>query len=289
MVAHRQRLLYDAHGSGDMDVTLTLSQQQIQDYLECPRRFQLRHLDYLSWPDLPYPPDVEAAFSRGRLLHRLIERYFLGLPVSREEIVDPVVAAWWDTFMAFGPKPDTGRILPEASLTVPVGNHQLRGRFDLVHLDTLQTPLVATVYDWKTSKPRDLPWLRKAWQTRLYLALMAEGGGALPGAQGQLLDPDLISLVYWYLDDPEQPVRVEYSRDWHAENWQTLQRTVDAIDASLRANEWPKTDDWSACRYCAFQVYCGRQDTGRADLTDAGEDDIDSLEQVPSDLAPDWL
>lgn len=273
-----------------MEPSLILSQQQIQDYLDCPRRFQLRHLDRLPWPDLPYPPDVEAAFSRGRLLHRLIERHFLGLPVDRAQIVDPLVAAWWDTFRAHAPAPTSGRLLPEASLTVPLGNHQLRGRFDLVLLEEDDDALQATVYDWKTSKPRDAAWLRRVWQTRLYLALLAEGGQALPGARGRRLDPDRIQMVYWYLDDPKQPVTVPYSRQWHAENWETLRATLAALDESLRTDQWPLTDDWSHCRYCAFQAYCGRLAAGLALQEDVGDGEPDPLgADVSADLEPDWL
>lgn len=273
-----------------MEPSLTLSQQQIQDFLDCPRRFQLRHLDRLSWPDLPYPPDVEAAFSRGRLLHRLIERHYLGLNVDRAEIADPVVASWWDTFRAHAPVPVSGTIMTEASLTVPLENHQLRGRFDLVVLDASDGPLTATIYDWKTSKPRDANWLRRAWQTRLYLALLAEGGQALPGTDGRRLDSDQISMVYWYLDDPEKPVTVQYSRAWHDENWATIGTTLAALDDSLRTDQWPLTEDWSHCRYCAFQAYCGRQAAGQAVLEDAGDDEPDSLGQGEwTELEPDWI
>ncbi len=272
-----------------MEPSLTLSQQPIQDYLDCPRRFQLRHLDRLPWPDLPYPPDVEAAFSRGRLLHLLIERHYLGLPVDRGEIADAVVSGWWNTFRAFAPAPEGGRLLPEASLTVPLDNHQLRGRFDLVHLDSSGDTLKATIYDWKTSKPRGEAWLRRAWQTRLYLALLAEGGHALAGADGQHLDPDQISMVYWYLDDPENPVTVRYSRAWHIENWETLRSTLEALNESLRTDQWPLTDDWSHCRYCAFQAYCGRQAGGQTLLDDAGDGESDPLgEGHTTELEPDW-
>lgn len=273
-----------------MEPTLTLSQQQIQDYLDCPRRFQLRHLKQLPWPDLPYPPDVEAAFSRGRLLHRLIERHYLGLEVSRESIIDPVVAGWWDTFRAHAPAPSSGHALPEASLTVPLGNHQLRGRFDLISVDTTGATPRATIYDWKTSKPRDAAWLRQAWQTRLYLALIAEGGHALPGTDGERIRPDNINMVYWYLADPERPVILHYSATWHAENWQMLEATLAALDESLRTDSWPLTEDWSHCRYCAFQAYCGRQAAGHTMLTDAGDiEDEDELDRQAIELEPDWL
>jgi hypothetical protein len=283
-------MLYSAARSNDMNPTLTLSHQQIQDYLDCPRRFQLRHLTQLSWPDLPYPPDVEAAFSRGRLLHRLVERHYLGLDVSRESIIDPVVAAWWDTFRAYAPAPSPGHAQPEASLTVPLGNHQLRGRFDLISLDTTGGTPRATIFDWKTSKPRDAAWLRQAWQTRLYLALVAEGGHALPGTGSERIRPGDISMVYWYLADPERPVTLQYDDAWHAENWRGLEMTLAALDNSLHNDSWPLTEEWSHCRYCAFQAYCGRQAAGQPAMTDAGDiEDEDEFGAPVVELEPDWL
>ena len=185
---------------------LTLTQAHFYTFLACPRRFYLRYLARVPWPEAPLGTAQEEAYDLGHRFHRRAERHFLG--VADDEESDPTLRGWWDTFRRQGPPLPAGRRFVEAGLTVPIGNHFLTGRFDLliVGADAAGQP-AAHLFDWKPGDPRPLDRLRAAWQTRAYLAVLAQGGAALLPDAAEAFDPDRLSLTYWYAADPDHLIR----------------------------------------------------------------------------------
>lgn len=246
-----------------MDRILTLSRNQLHTFLICRRRFQLRYLERLPWPTTPLDPEQETAVARGQYFHQLLERHFLGLAVAPEMFDDDLVRQWWNSFRDTELALPQGRPLPELSLTVPVDGHLLTGRFDLLIVGEREGRPFAHVFDWKTSRPQAETTLRSDWQTRLYLALLAESGSALLPDE-RTFAPDDLAITYWYVGEPDRPRTVRYSSDWHAQNWAEIRAIVQQIDARSPEEIWPLTDDWSHCRVCAYQVICGRQEAAAA-------------------------
>jgi hypothetical protein len=268
-----------------MTESLLLSQGKLAAFLTCPRRFYLRSLRRLPWPDTPPGDDSEEQLARGQQFHQVMERHFLGLDVPPDAIADERVHHWWRQFQSRPPAIPNGRFLPEHRLTVPVGAHLLLGRFDLLVVGEANGRPFAHLYDWKTGRARRVSDLRDDWQTRLYLALLAEGGSALLG-HGRSLPLEAITLTYWYATEPDAPRTIAYSAAWHAQNWADIQAIVAQIDAALTQNNWPLTDDWAACRQCAYQVYCGRQAAGLSHLP--ASDDAEAPDEVNFlDLEPE--
>jgi CRISPR/Cas system-associated exonuclease Cas4 (RecB family) len=269
-----------------MNETLTLSRQRLQTFLICQRRFQLRYLKRLPWPESPLSQEAEAAVERGQRFHQLLERHFLGLPLAIDATEDAELQRWWILFAQSGPALPAGRALAELSLTVPIGRHLLTGRFDLLVIgeDESGQPF-AHVFDWKTSRPPEEGQLPQDWQTRLYLALLAEGGRALSPAN-RAPGPDHIAMTYWYVTDPAAPRTIRYSQAWHTQNWAEIEALVARIDAQLATGDWPLTDNWDHCRHCAYQAYCGRQAAGQASplVTETEYSDAE-----PDSEVEDWL
>jgi hypothetical protein len=272
-----------------MTERLTLAQQHLYTFSVCRRRFFLRYLARLPWPEAPLGSQQEAAYERGRLFHRRLERLFLGLPVTDEVESDPVVDSWWATFQQRGSTLPEGQRFVEASLTIPIGpdgKHLLTGRFDLLIIGTGNDgPLAATLFDWKTGEPRSLEKLLRAWQTRVYLLLLAAGGAALAPGEAGAFAPDRLTMVYWYVDEPGQPRLIHYDEATHRRNRSEVEAVVAEIDRQLVANEWPLTDDWSECARCAYRVYCGRTAAGVAPLDIA---EADEMEVEDEWLEPSW-
>jgi len=270
-----------------MPDSLLLSQTKLDTFLICQRRFQLRYLRRLPWPDPPLGDESAEVLARGQQFHQVMERHFLGLDVVPDEIADGRVRHWWRQFQASRLAMPNGRFLPEHRLTVPIDGHLLLGRFDLLVVGEEAGQPFAHIFDWKTGRAREESDLRQHWQTRLYLALLAEGGGALwPNypTHGRSLAPEAITLTYWYAADPDSPRQIRYSSAWHRENWAEIQAIAAQIETALARNEWPLTEDWSACRQCAYQVYCGRQAAGSAPLP--VEEADDPAEDAPFSLEP---
>lgn len=270
-----------------MTDTLTLSQHHIETFLTCKRRFQLRYLERLPWPLVPMSEADELAQERGSEFHRVVERHFLDLPAAPEDIEDQVVRGWIDLFHAHTPRLPQGRRYVETSLTVPIGRHFLTGRFDLLVVDDSGPRPAAHVYDWKTSAPRPVEKLRLAWQTRLYLALLAEGGSGLLGG-GRFAPADL-SFTYWFLSEPEQPRTIHYTQADHNRTWGELQAIVADIDARLASGDWPLTENLDHCRRCSYQAYNGRQDAGAPEPVEIDEDDdLFGETTFAGPIEPEW-
>ncbi|GJM39746.1 MAG: hypothetical protein DHS20C20_00280 [Ardenticatenaceae bacterium] len=252
-----------------MNNRLTLSQYKLTNFLACQRRFQLRYLRRLPWPTNPLPERTEQLLQQGQDFHQLLERHFLGLTISADTIENGRVRQWWQSFQSNNPVqnlPRNAQFLPETGLTVPLGNHLLYGRFDLLVIgeDEEKRPF-AHLFDWKTGRPIEAGTLKTRWQTRLYLALLAEGGSVF-WPQNVPLAPEQIRLTYWFVQEADAPVTIGYSAAEHAANWSELQQMAIRLDEAFDKNEWPLTEDWSHCRECGFQNYCGRQEAGSATL-----------------------
>jgi CRISPR/Cas system-associated exonuclease Cas4 (RecB family) len=243
-----------------MSASLTISRAGLTDFLTCQRRFQLRYQQRLPWPQEPLTAVVKKRLALGDRFHQMVERHYLRLPIPADWLEasgENDLRRWWDAFLQNPPvrQANAHRLLPEATITVPVGNHALIGRFDLLVLTTANE---VHLYDWKTGRPRSVGDLRDDWQTRLYLALAVAGGAALGLPT---LAPEQVKLTYWYAREPSQPRTIGYDTAVHEQNWGELIQLVDDIDQRLGQAEWPLTDDLEACASCRYAAYCGRFDT----------------------------
>ena len=262
-----------------MQASMLIDQSALAAFVACPRRFQLRYLSQLPWPAVPLDRAQSLAVERGRQFHRLVERYFLGLPVEEEALADNVLRDWWQRFISAGPALPNGRRWPEFRLTIPVDDVFLVGRFDLLILGEENGRPAVYLYDWKTSRPRSRAELAADWQTRIYLALAAESQSALAGSDKPPAAED-ISLTYWYTSEPESPRAINYSNTAHAQNWAEIRQLVRAIKAHRGEPIWPLTEDLRQCRYCAYQILCGREASDKA----AGEA-LDADEALAANLS----
>ncbi len=264
---------YPFIGIMEVMTPLTFSRYQLAAFLVCQRRFQLRYLQRLPWPSAPMDERTESAVFRGQQFHQLLQRHFLGLAVTADSIEDPDLQRWWVTFMRHNPVKKAGllpgehRFLPELTLTLPIGQgHLLTGRFDLLVIGEVAGEPFAHLFDWKTGKPQKTADLQQDWQTRLYLGMLAEGGGALL-ENGRSLSPHHLHLTYWYVQEPDTPRTLHYSLGQHQQNWAELQTLVGQIETQLAHQEWPLTNDLTHCRDCVYQMLCQRQAAGTTEKT----------------------
>ena len=150
-----------------LNASFKFSQHSLSDYLECPRRFYLHYVAHLAWPTVEtnplglHPLDYQRYLWRGRMLHRWIERHWLGVPAHMNGSHDEGLRLWWDHFehTAFDDLP--AQRVPELALVAPIGNHLLYARFDLLAFDLATPAAGAVVVDWKTTTTSERGCLKR--------------------------------------------------------------------------------------------------------------------------------
>lgn len=255
------------------------SQASLQDYVECPRRFQLRHLLRLDWPAPEAEPaeEHEQHMRDGEAFHRLIQQHRLGIPVEAlqpdaEDEPSSLLAEWWAGYLA-APPPDLPEMqIPELSLSVPLGEHRLIAKFDLVAIEPGRK---AVIVDWKTSRRRSpASFLAARLQTRVYRYVLAQAGAHLN--DGAPVAPEQIRMVYWFAVDPEHPETLLYDSRQRDADGRYLAGLASRIAAS-GDDDYPKTDDVRRCRFCPYRSLCDRGiEAGQ--LSEDGAEDVDEPE-----------
>ncbi len=263
----------------------TFSQSSLQDYADCPRRFQLRYMDRLEWPAVESEPIVENERRQieGQLFHRLVQQYLVGVPPESlsPAASTPDLERWWRNFMNwaqdFQGLKDLGGLSTELTLSAPIGSHRLVAKFDFVLVQEDK----AVIYDWKTSarRPRD-EWMSARWQTRIYRALLVQAGNHLNS--GKPFEPEQIEMIYWYADFPSEPARLKYDANQYKRDWSAIEKIVEEISS---ADTFPLTEDEKLCRFCVYRSYCNRGlqagQTGEAEADIESEADFDvNFEQI---------
>src|SRR6185503_9151050 len=126
---------YSAEG---LPPVFQFSQNNLQDYADCARRFQLRYVEGQRWPAVENEPleEHEKFMEQGSEFHLLVQRHLLGVPADQLTPADPLLAAWWDSYQRV-PPPDVPEALrlPETQLSTPLGDQRLLARFDLLAMD----------------------------------------------------------------------------------------------------------------------------------------------------------
>ncbi len=235
----------------------TLSQSSLQDYVDCARRFQLRYLERLSYPAVESEPSLENERHQqeGEYFHRLVQQYLIGIPNEQiAKLANTVnLQRWWENFLVnldFRSLKDFGSLLPEATLSAPLGNYRLLAKYDLLAIENGK----ATIYDWKTYRKRSRnEWLSARMQTRVYRALLVHAGTHLNNRQP--FQPEQIEMVYWFADFPNEPARFTYTSAQYKRDWDTLVKLAEEINS---ASSYPLTDDHTKCSYCPYRSYCDR-------------------------------
>jgi RecB family exonuclease len=239
------------------------SQASLQDFVDCPRRFQLRYLLALRWPAAQAEPieEHEQRMAQGQDFHRMIHQHMLGLPedaISRAAL-DPDLERWWQNTLDFRPvaslggESDQAIVRTEFSLVGNIAHHRLLAKYDVL---IVEAGARVVILDWKTSstRPED-DRLRERLQTRVYRFLLVQAGAFVN--QGQPIEPDLVEMVYWYPEFPLSPVRLPYSLAQYDADELYLRALVEQIEL-VAAGDCRATDDERRCRFCPYRSYCDR-------------------------------
>jgi CRISPR/Cas system-associated exonuclease Cas4 (RecB family) len=283
------------------------SQASLSDYLDCPRRFQLRYLLEQAWPAVEAEPllERERLAELGRRFHRLLQQHVEGLSVETltASIGEPELTRWWQNYL--DSLDTTLHDLPvnrraEVALSIPVASPSLRGapsatkqslgqsaetasqptlavtdgyrltaHFDLIASDDER----AVIVDWKTEhrQPTRDQLLQRV-QTRVYRYVLANAQQRPPGA---------VSMIYWFAhaERPAQPIALPYDAAQHAADYRFLIDLIGEIEQrAAQAGEWDKTPNERKCAYCIYRSLCDRG--VHAGISDPDEEDFDLVARI---------
>jgi CRISPR/Cas system-associated exonuclease Cas4 (RecB family) len=235
------------------------SQGNLQDYVDCPRRFQLRYVLMQPWPALitDAPAEFERHVQRGAEFHHLAHQFAQGIDRDRLFSIvmqDRIVSQWWRTFLENPPAglPSVAR-QSEVVLSAPLAGHRLLAKLDLLAVDPGQQMVIV---DWKTvHKQPTRTHLSQRMQTLVYRYLAVESGTTLFG--GRQPQPDQVEMVYWFANHGGETECFSYDLAQHSTVKDHLTRLATEI-ASLRTEIWPLTPDDRHCRFCKYRSLCER-------------------------------
>jgi len=246
----------------------TFSQNSLQAYVDCPRRFQLRYLFRLAWPAPEVQPITayEQHLQRGQAFHKLIQQYLAGIPSVRLAKMagsDPLLVQWWRDFLGENPIPEDYARHVEINLSSPIENHRLAARYDLLAIGEGNF----IIFDWKTNQvlPKKES-IQSKLQSRVYPYLLTIAGGIIN--QGKPVDPKQVKMVFWFSNYPVNPIHLHYDQEQYETDSLYFRNMLDTI-TSMGEEDFPCTEDLNHCRYCVYRSFCGRgEEAGSLDNLD---------------------
>lgn len=264
---------------------LALNQGSLQDFIDCRRRFLLRHIRRLAWPAIESEPvlENERYMLQGARFHHLLHQHLMGVPEARLSAMlaarpeDEDLRRWWENYLEWRANPHDfpdlwqpqARLYPERSLA-----GTLDGGEQLVHLVAKYDLLAVLppeekggaarllILDWKTSRRSpsrahlaERVRLAGRAQTRVYPYLLVQAGASLLGFP---VAPEQVELVYWFAEDPANPVRFPYSQARFLEDQRMLNELASLLLRLQDEADFPLTNDERRCDYCIYRSLCDR-------------------------------
>jgi len=265
---------------GNLPDDFMFSQSSLQDFVDCPRRFELKYLlkQRFPAPEVDDMLEFERRMEQGSRFHLLIHQHQIGIPAELllSRIRDDEVKVWFETYLKNGLDGVPENRHPEKTLTIPLGDYGLLAKIDLLAVgDSIK------IIDWKTSRHIPKPAsLEKRLQTRVYRYVVAKGAAYLNG--GKSIAPEQIEIVYWYAAHDGETRRFPYSQAQFEADEAYLRQLIDDIDKS---QTFPLTDDERRCKFCIYRSLCDRgRIAGKIDELELDYDDIIDLDDFQIDI-----
>jgi CRISPR/Cas system-associated exonuclease Cas4 (RecB family) len=235
----------------------TFSQKNLQDYLDCPRRFQLRYIQRQEWPAIQSEPvlEWEQHIVNGQRFHRMVQQSLAGIPsdVLAGQADNENLARWWQAYRQFPPPDLPQKQQAEVMLSAPFAGFRLAAVFDLLAIDPGKRMVIV---DWKTSQKRPLrTWLQQRLQTRIYP--MISVSAACAWNIHSPWQPEQIEMMYWFSDFSNQIERFQYSQNQYQADISYITKIINEIN-SLDEKPWVKTNHEKRCRFCNYRSLCER-------------------------------
>jgi len=112
------------------------NQNNLQDFVDCPRRFELKYLLRQPWPAIQSEPanEAEQHIEKGARFHRLVQQSKSGISneMIMQQLESPDLRTWWKNYQSHAPKDLPPAQYVEFSLSASFASYKLTAKFDLV-------------------------------------------------------------------------------------------------------------------------------------------------------------
>jgi len=241
------------------------NQSNLQDYIDCQRRFQLRYMFHQAWPAVEAEPflEYERMMDQGSRFHKIMRQHLTGIPETQIEkslVNDEVVGVWWRNYKHSLKDgileliiQNENKHFEELTLSTPLGEFRLVAKYDLL---VIQPDGKLHIVDWKTSlnHPKR-KWLSDRMQTHVYPFLLTRAAAALTGVGPA--DPGQIEMIYWFTNHPDQPERFGYNSSAYEADDRYLGNLSTTINQKSEPI-FPLTPDVKHCLFCVYRSLCDR-------------------------------
>lgn len=258
------------------------SQSALQDYVDCPRRFELRYLLDVRWPAQETAQALlyEAGQQKGQDFHHLVHQHVLGVPAESlaATTTDDELRDWWQRYLAWQKEALPAERYPELTLTAPINEMLLMAKYDVVAKLADGTFLIV---DWKTGRSQKRARLAERMQTIVYPYVLSKAGDWLN--DGQPIPPEKIRLVYWFAETGET---IDFKlTSQELRNSET--RLASLLNEITASSSFEKTTDQRRCRFCVYRSLCERGEVP-GDLNELEDEeisggislDLDEIEEI---------
>jgi len=239
--------------------SLVFSQGSLQDYLECPRRFELGFLKDTPWPAPQSSPlsSYEKLTETGNQFHLMCHQFFSGIDpdLIAKTAFNSDLLDLWQSFQPYALSLLGYPSFTEQILRIPFMNHFLVAKYDLIVMLPENEFLIV---DWKTSKQKPTRTsLSSRVQTILYPLIFYQSVSDLFSVD--YTSPSSIKMLYRYPLSSEPEELFPYSETKHEEAFQFITDLIAQIEFHILENrQFALTDDLSKCEYCKFRSFCER-------------------------------
>ena len=243
----------------ELPVGFQFSQGNLQDFVDCKRRFFLKYIHSLPWPAMEIEPALEneRLLTQGLLFHKIVHQHLLGFPTERlsQMIHDQDLERWWRNYLERCDSlfQTSNEKFVEQTLMIQLEKYRLISIYDLI-LHTTDDRFI--IIDWKTSlKHPKRTWLANRLQTRIYPYLLVQSGMNLISKR-QIL-PGQIEMLYWFTDYPDQPERFIYNPlQFERDSSLVIEITREII--ALQEAQFDLTSSTERCQFCVYRSLCER-------------------------------
>lgn len=236
---------------------INYSQSNLQTFITCQRKFELKYLLKRIWPAIQSEPvlQLEEHIQNGKQFHLMAQQFFSGIDPEQisNQTKSSTLLNWWNNFQNYATQFSNLICEPEVYISANLGEKRLIGIFDLLAF-TLQGKFL--IIDWKTNNRKpDKKSLQQQIQTRLYPLLLTMSGEQWNNNQN--ITPSQIEMVYWYANEPENVDSFSYSEQQFQEDKDYFSNLITTIE-NKKPGEFPLTKNEKYCKYCQYRSLCDR-------------------------------